>query len=170
MNRQEIKEWIQVILVALILVVIIRSFILDNRIVPSVSMVPSIQPGDRLFVERITHRFKGIERGEVIVFEPPEQSQLEDDLIKRVIALPGDEVEIKDGKLYINDNPQDEPYLAEEMSYTFEKTIVPEEKIFVLGDNRNRSFDSHAWGFVDFESVKGKALVTYWPLDRIKLW
>lgn len=170
MSRQEIKEWIYTILIALVLVVVIRAFILDTRVVPTSSMVPTIMPGDRLFVEKITYRFQGLERGEVIVFKPPAQSQLKDDLIKRLIALPGDTVEVKNGKLYVNDQPQDEPYLAEEIQYTMKKMEVPSDKIFVLGDNRNRSFDSHEWGFAELSSVKGKAFITYWPFDRFRVW
>jgi len=169
-NKQEIKEWIVTIAVALVLVVIIRTFILDTRIVPTTSMVPTIQPGDRLFVEKITLHIQGLERGEVIVFEPPVQSGLKDDLIKRLIALPGDTVETKDGKLYINNVAQDEPYLAEPIQYTEKEVTVPEGKIYVMGDNRNRSYDSHEWGFADIKDVKGKALLTYWPLKRVRLW
>lgn len=169
-NKQEVKEWVMTILTAVVLVIIIRAFILDSRIVPTPSMVPTIQCRDRLFVEKITHRFWGLERGEVIVFVPPKQSQLTDDLIKRLIGLPGDIIEIKDGTLYINNEPQEEPYLAESIQYEYGPVKVPEGKIFVLGDNRNRSYDSHEWGFADLDSVKGKALITYWPLDRLKYW
>jgi signal peptidase I len=170
MERQEIKEWVIVVLTAIISVLIIRTFILDSRIIPSPSMVPSIQPGDRMFVEKITHRFKGLERGDVIVFAPPKESGEKDDFIKRLIGLPGDTVEVKDGKLYVNDEPQDEPYLAEPMRYTYNKVKVPEGKIFVMGDNRNDSLDSHVWGFADIKSVKGEAFFTYWPLNRMKYW
>ncbi|NSW92695.1 MAG: signal peptidase I [Firmicutes bacterium] len=170
MSKQEIKEWIYTILIAIILVVIIRTFVLDTRIVPTTSMVPTIIPGDRLFVEKISHRISGLNRGDVIVFKPPASSGLKEDLIKRLIALPGDTVEVKNGKLYVNGVPKEEPYLAEAMNYTYEKKEVPPGKIFVLGDNRNRSYDSHEWGFADLKSVEGKALITYWPLDRVRLW
>ena len=169
-NKQEVKEWVMTILTAVVLVIIIRAFILDSRVVPTPSMVPTIQCGDRLFVEKITHRFWGLERGEVIVFVPPKQSQLTDDLIKRLIGLPGDIIEIKDGTLYINYEPQEEPYLAESIQYEYGPVKVPEGKIFAPGDNRNRSYDSHERGFADLDSVKGKALITYWPLDRLKYW
>ncbi|HHZ16922.1 MAG TPA: signal peptidase I [Clostridia bacterium] len=168
--KQELKEWIVTILIAIVLVIIIRAFIMDSRIVPSASMVPTIQIGDRLFVEKITHRFQGLERGDVIVFEPPAESRLYDDLIKRVVGLPGDTLEMKDGVLYVNNEPQDEPYLAEPILYEFPPVTVPEGKIYVLGDNRNNSNDSHVWGFADLDAVKGKAWITYWPLDRIKHW
>jgi len=167
---QEIKEWIYTILIAVVLVILIRAFILDSRVVPSTSMVPSIVPGDRLFVEKITHRFFGLERGDVIFFKPPHNSFLKDDLIKRLIALPGDTVEVKDGKLYLNGEPQDEPYINEPIEYEMPKLVVPPDSIFVMGDNRNRSLDSHVWGVAEISSVKGKALLTYWPLNRIRTW
>ena len=84
--KQEIKEWLLTILIAIVIVVIIRMFLLDSRIVPTASMVPTIQIGDRLFVEKITHRFQGLERGDVVVFAPPPASNLEDELI-RVVGL-----------------------------------------------------------------------------------
>lgn len=170
MNKKEIKEWIYTILLALVLVFLIRTFALDTRIVPTTSMVPAIVPGDRLFVEKITHRFVGLERGDIVVFEPPTESGLKDDLIKRLIGLPGDSIEVKDGKLFLNGIAQVEDYLNEDMEYLMEEQLVPEGKIFVMGDNRNRSFDSHSWGFADIESVEGKALLTYWPFDRIRYW
>lgn len=170
MDRQELKEWVGVILTAIAIVVLLRVFIIDNRVVPTPSMVPSIECGDRLFVEKVTHRFKGLNRGEVIVFAPPEASGLTDDLIKRLIGLPGDTVEIRDGQLYVNDKVVQEPYLAEPIENDFAKVTVPPGKIFVLGDNRNHSFDSEEWGFADVDSVKGKAFYTYWPLNRMKYW
>ena len=167
---KEIKEWVMTILLAVVLVIVIRTFVMDSRIVPTTSMVPTIMPQDRLFVEKITCRFGGLQRGEVIVFKPPAQSGLKDDLIKRLIGLPGDTVEVKNGKLYVNDVLQNEPYLAEPIQYSLKKITVPEGKLFVLGDNRNRSYDSHEWGFVDIANVKGKAFITYWPLHRFKVW
>lgn len=169
-RRQEIKEWIYTILIAIVLVIFIRTFLLDSRIVPSSSMEPSIVPDDRLFVQKITHHISGLERGDVVVFSPPPESGLTDDLIKRLIALPGDTVEVKDGKLYLNGEPQEESYILESINYEYPLTTVPEGRIFVLGDNRNRSLDSHVWGFADISSVKGKAWVTYWPLKRIRTW
>lgn len=168
--KQEIKEWLLTILIAVVLVVIIRTFLLDSRIVPTASMVPTIQIGDRLFVEKITHRFQGLERGDVVVFSPPAASQLDDELIKRVVGLPGDTLKMEDGILYVNNEPQNEPYIAEPIQYEFPELVVPEGKMFVLGDNRNRSYDSHEWGFADISTVKGKAWITYWPISRWKYW
>jgi len=168
--QEELREWLFVLIMALLVVVPVRIFALDNRTVPTGSMIPTIQPGDRLFIDKISYRFKDLERGDIVMFEPPAQSGLEDDLIKRLIALPGDAVEIKGGKLYVNEVPQVEEYLNEPIQYSMAKTVVPDGKIFVLGDNRNVSYDSHMWGFADLASVKGRAWWRYWPLPRMTTW
>jgi len=172
MNKllQELKEWLLIVLVALMIVVPVRLFALDNRTVPTGSMIPTILPGDRLFIDKLTVHFKPLERGDIVMFEPPAQSGLKEDLIKRLIALPGDTVEIKGGKLYINDQLVEENYINEPIRYSMAKTTVPEGKVFVLGDNRNVSYDSHVWGFVDRSSIKGKALWRYWPISRMTTW
>lgn len=168
--QKELREWVIVIVVSLLIVIPLNIFALDNRRVPTGSMIPTIYPGDRLFVDKLTYRFRELERGEIVVFKPPTELGIEDDLIKRLIGLPGDTIEIRNGHLFVNDISQDEPYISEEIMYTMEKIRVPEGKIFVLGDNRNVSYDSHMWGFVDLSSVKGKALWRYWPFSRATAW
>ena len=154
---------------AIVIVVPIRLLVLDNRIVPSGSMMPTIVPGDRLFVDKVTYRFSGVSPGEILVFKPPESSGYKDDLIKRLIGIEGDSVEIKDGVLYVNDCQIEESYLSDPINYDMPKIIIPEGKLFFLGDNRNYSVDSHIWGFADVSSIKGKALLIYWPLNRLRL-
>lgn len=168
--KQVLREWLTIIVLAILIVIPVRLFALDNRSVPTGSMIPTIMPGDRLFIDKISINFTALERGDIIMFNPPEESGLKDDLIKRLIGLPGDLIEIKDGVLYVNDLPQDEPYLNEPITYSMAKTVVPDGRIFVLGDNRNISFDSHMWGFADLAGVKGKALWRYWPLNRMTVW
>lgn len=168
--RKELREWVMILAVALLIVIPLKTFALDNRIVPTGSMLPTIYPGDRLFVDTLTYRFREMERGEIVVFEAPAELGLEDDFIKRLIGLPGDTIEIKNGQLIINDIIQEEPYIQEDIEYTLEKIQVPEGKIFVLGDNRNVSYDSHFWGFLDISNVKGKALWRYWPFSRATVW
>jgi signal peptidase I len=168
LKKEDIKEWAMLLLTAVAIVLIVRMTILDNRIVPSGSMMPTIRPGDRLFVEKVTHHFAGLHPGNIVVFDPPEAANFEDDLIKRLIAMEGDSVEVKNGALYLNDQPVEEPYVEERMNYEMAKQIVPAGKIFVLGDNRNSSLDSHRWGFADLDSVQGKALLIYWPLNRFR--
>jgi signal peptidase I len=168
LKKEDLKEWALLLLTAVSIVLVVRMAILDNRIVPSGSMIPTIRPGDRLFVEKVTSRFGGVHPGDIVVFKPPEASGFTDDLIKRLIAVEGETVEIKDGKLYVNDQPIKEPYVEETINYELEKQTVPEDKVFVLGDNRNYSVDSHYWGFADEDSIQGKALLIYWPLNRFR--
>lgn len=168
--QKELREWVILIVITLLIMVPINIFALDNRTVPTGSMIPTIKPGDRLFVDTLSYRFRDLERGDIVVFSPPAGLDITDDLIKRLIGLPGDTIEIKNGQLFLNDIAQDEPYINEPITYTMPKILVPEGKIFVLGDNRNSSYDSHMWGFVDMNNVKGKALWRYWPFSRLTLW
>ncbi len=105
-----------------------------------------------------------------MVFEPPAAINATNDYIKRVIGLPGEKVEMKNGKVYINDKPLKEPYVDEALNYEYGPVIVPPNGLFVMGDNRNHSFDSHYWNaWLTQDRLKGKAFVTYWPPGHIKL-
>lgn len=108
--------------------------------------------------------FGGPERGDVIVFRYPKDPTR--DFIKRVIAIPGDTIEIKQAKVYVNDTPVEEDYLLAQPNYFVERQLVPPNNYFVLGDNRNNSLDSHVWGNVPMEDIIGKAWVRYWPADK----
>ena len=128
--------------------------------VPSRSMEPTLYPQDRF----ITVKPRKIQRGNIVVFkDPAEPSSF---CVKRVIALAGDKVEIKNGKLYLNNKIQTETYVRERMVYLFPTKVVPQNHIFVLGDNRNLSDDSSLWGFLPIEYVVGKEVYLYWPLHR----
>lgn len=110
------------------------------------------------------HVFGQPQRGDVIVFRYPKD--LSRDFIKRIIALPGENVEIKGGQVYVNEQPMNETYILDRPSYHVEKQIVPADNYFVLGDNRNNSLDSHVWGNVPFENIIGKAWLSYWPVEK----
>ena len=128
--------------------------------VPSRSMEQTLYPLDRF----ITVKPRKIHRGDIVVFkDPTEPSSF---CVKRVIALAGDKVEIKNGKLYLDDKLQKEPYVRERMVYFFPAKIVPQNHIFVLGDNRNLSDDSSVWGFLPMENIVGRGAYMYWPLHR----
>lgn len=154
------------------LVVGIRNFILEPMYIPSSSMFPTFQIGDQLLVNKIEHLFRGdYRRNDVVVFKPtPLQQFLSPAMngwfIKRIVAIPGDSVEIKDGELYVNDQKVSESFVQQKIKYNMEKTVVPINRYFVLGDNRNDSFDSHVWGFLPKENVLGRAVCKYWPLKR----
>ncbi len=193
---KEILSWVEVIVIAVVLAWALNSFIIVNATVPSGSMQNTIQPGDRLFGLRLTYLFTEPERGDIVVFHYPVDQALgqKTNYIKRIIGLPGETVEIRDAKIYINgsEEPLDEPYLKEEWivrndGYTFE---VPEGSYLMLGDNRNSSSDARYWKecalrdfsdaglsiteeeaeslcYVSGKEILGKAYVRYWPLNTI---
>ncbi len=166
-----LKDAIVVILAALVLAFVLRTFVVDSRIVPTASMYPTVEVNDRILVNRFIYRFTDIERGDIIVFKAEAETGQKEDLLKRVIALPGETVKIVNQAVYIDGEPLEEPYLVDYPGYDFAEVTVPEGKLFVLGDNRNNSNDSHHWSypFIDITDVKGKAFLVYWPFEHFKL-
>lgn len=169
------ESWGRELLVALLLALVIRAEVAEARRVPTPSMVPTVLPGDRLLAEKLVYRFTGPKRGDIVVFTPPFAAEksalvellgLGEDYLKRVIALPGETVEVRKGQVLINGEPLQEPYILATPRYTLPEMTVPEGKLFVLGDNRNESYDSHMWGLLDSESVHSRAVFRYWPLNR----
>lgn len=153
----------------------IRSFVAEARYIPSGSMLPTLQIDDRLIVDKVSYRFADPARGDIVVFNPTAQLEREkykDAFIKRVIGIPGDRVEVRNGKVYINGQILKENYIDEAPSYSWSSKvltrdgIVPPGQYLVLGDNRNNSYDSHYWGFVPKDKIVGKAVVRFWPIDR----
>lgn len=165
---EEIKDWLVSILIAVILAFFIRYFIVELYMVEGPSMRPTLQNGERLVVNKFIYRFEKPQRGEVIVFKYPRDPSR--DFIKRVIAVAGDTIEIKDGRVFVNGQLQNEGYILERTRGSYPLSTVPEGHIFVMGDNRNNSEDSRFKdvGFVSLELVKGKAMMVFWPLDHIK--
>jgi signal peptidase I len=121
--------------------------------------IPFIDPGDN--PKRFL--FHPPRRGDVVVFRFPQDPSR--DFIKRVIGVPGDTVEVRSGTVYVNDKPLTEPYITSKPDYSYPRQTVPAGQYFVLGDNRNNSFDSHIWNFVPEENIIGRALISYWPLS-----
>jgi signal peptidase I len=134
---------------------------IQSVIVLGSSMEPSFEEGQRLIVNKVVYRLRDPKLGEVIIFRPPTSNDV--DFIKRIIAGPGDTVEIKDGTVYVNDLPLNEPYIKAHPRYTLSPTTVPENEYFVLGDNRNNSNDSHSWGMLPRQNIVGLAWVSIWP-------
>lgn len=166
--KEFIKEMISIVVIAFILAMILRTFVIEGRIIPSGSMLPTLQLQDRVMVNKFIYYFKEPQRGDVIVFNPPEILHSKDPFIKRVIGLPGETVQVKNGKVYINGQALAEPYLAEPMNYEYGPVTVPKGCLFVMGDNRNHSFDSHMWNaWLTRDRVMGKAFVIYWPVSQI---
>jgi signal peptidase I len=148
----------------------IRTFVAEARYIPSGSMLPTLQINDRLIVDKLGYHFKNPERGDVVVFSPTdtlEKQNFHDAFIKRVIGLPGDKVEVKGGRVFINDQALRESYIAEDPQYQYGPVTVPQDAYLVLGDNRNNSYDSHYWGFVPRDRIIGRAVVRFWPMNRL---
>lgn len=163
-----IKEVLSIILIAFSLAMLLRFFVVEARWIPSGSMIPTIQENDRVLVNRFIYRFHPPERLDVIVFEPPLETGYKEDFIKRVIGLPGETVEIANGQVLINGQPLIENYINEKPDYHYGPVVVPPDSYFVMGDNRNHSFDSHMWtNWLVRDHIKGKAFVTYWPPGRL---
>lgn len=185
MEKNKVKEWLKSLVIALILALFIRTFFVQAYKIPSGSMIPSLLIGDYLLVNKIAfglrnplkddfiYRWQTPKRQEIVVFTYPVDKKL--DFIKRVIGLPGDTVEIINKKVYVNGKPLDEPYVQFTDKEIYPKELsprdnfgpvkVPEGHIFVLGDNRDQSYDSRFWGFVPLHSLKGKALIIYFSWD-----
>jgi signal peptidase I len=151
------------------------SYIAEPRFIPSLSMFPTYDVGDRLVAEKITFRSRSPAAGDVVIFHPPFDRPgsnpltrvFDDDVfIKRVVAVAGDTVEVKGGRLYVNGRPRDEPYIKERPAYTLAPSTVPPDHVFVCGDNRNNSYDSHAWGPLPVANIVGRAAWTYWPPSK----
>ena len=164
----EIKDWVISIVVAVALAMFIRTFIVELYVVDGPSMRPTLESEERLVVNKFIYRFHPPEKGEVLVFEYPRDRSR--DFIKRVIATPGDTVEIRGGQVLVNDQLLVEDYILEKTRSEYPKTTVPEGRVFVMGDNRNNSEDSRFAdvGFVPYDLIKGKAVLVFWPLSAYK--
>jgi signal peptidase I len=154
---------LQTLILAIALYFLIDAVIARVR-VENISMQPTLQPGEFIVVNKLAYKFSDFQRGDVVVFHFNPQ----EDYIKRIIGIPGDTVEVSDGVVKVNGVSLEEPYISAPPVYSG-SWQVPEGMVFVLGDNRNQSSDSHRWGFVARDSIVGKALVVYWPLNEAKL-
>ncbi len=184
------KEYVPTILLAGIIVVVVRTFVAEPRYIPSASMEPTLQIDDRLIIEKFSYKFRKPERGEIVVFNPPAVPSIPDPsqfYIKRLIGLPGDRISIHDGKVFVNEKALTEPYIKDAPNYTLPTNefgkcqncfqppqvnvsgetlsfVVPPKSYWMMGDNRNNSHDSHAWGFLPEQNIVGRASFRYWPL------
>lgn len=166
-----IKDLAITLLIAFVIAMVLKCFVVDSCKILSDSMVPTLEKGDRVIVSKISYIIGEPERGDVIIFEPPAEVNEGVDFIKRIIGLPGEIVEIKDETVYIDGEPLSEDYLNEKPLYDFGPVTVPEGKYLVLGDNRNYSADAHVWSdpFISKEDIEAKAIFQYFPFDEIGL-
>ncbi|MDQ3978801.1 MAG: signal peptidase I [Actinomycetota bacterium] len=176
---------------ALVIAVLIKAFVAQAFFIPSESMVPQLEVGDRIVVSKLSYRFHDANRGDIVVFDDPMPrpeprdplpervirgiaqaigiaAPSTDEFVKRVIALPGETVEGRDGFVYVNGREVVEPYLPPGTSTTpFSPVIVPADTLWVMGDNRSNSADSRTFGPIDGESVVGRAVFRVWPVTDI---
>lgn len=166
-NSEELKSWIVSITSAVLVAIFIRYFIVELYVVDGPSMQPTLQDGERLVVNKFIYHWRNPTRSEVVIFRYPRDHSR--DFIKRVIAVGGDTIEIKDGHVFVNDALVNEDYIAEKTRTEYPKQTVPEGTLFVCGDNRRNSLDSRFpdVGFVPLELVKGKAALIFWPIDDL---
>jgi len=162
-----LREALETILPAILIAILINLFLAQPTRVHGQSMEPNLHSDQRLVVEKVSYRLHGPRRGDVVVFSVLQQS--EELLIKRVVGLPGERVEIRNGKVYIDGTPLDEPYLDQETRGHFEPTVVPPLHVFVLGDNRSFSNDSRAFDAVPIKNILGRAWLSYWPPEDLGL-
>ncbi|MCP4652531.1 MAG: signal peptidase I [Candidatus Omnitrophica bacterium] len=191
-KKGALREWVEALVIAGVLAIFLRTLFFQIYKIPTTSMVATLMPGDKIFVSKVHYgpklpivnfRIKGFttpKRGEVIVFVPPQEAvkpwHVRKQYIKRLVALGGDRVLIKQGNLYINGEMIVDPKMAKNYYYNQgqyakdgKEIIVPEGKYFFLGDNSMSSLDSRFWGFVDKEDIIGKAIFIWWNPKRIAM-
>jgi signal peptidase I len=160
-----LREFLITALIALAIFVPLKATVQGYEVQYS-CMLPNIQDGDWIIVDKAVYRVGEPERGEVVVFQPPDSLNSEFPFVKRVIGLPGETMEVRDGVVYVDGNALVEPYVREKPRYEMEPTVIPDGEYFMLGDNRNSANDSHNGWTVPEENLIGKARLIYWPTSR----
>jgi signal peptidase I len=168
-------DFVETIVIALAIFVVVYRFLFQPHQVKGNSMYDNFHDGEYLLTDKVTYRFKQPERNDVIVFKAPQNEDY--DYIKRIIALPGDQIKISNGRVFVNHQPVDESGYLDERIVTHpglwakegQTLTVPEGEYFVMGDNRNNSSDSREWGPVPQANIVGRAWLRYWPLNQIGL-
>ena len=166
-----ILEWGGLIIAALVIALLIKTFLFQAFYIPSDSMVPTLEKNDRVIVNKLSYRLHDVHRGDIVVFKaPPGADDDVKDLVKRVIALPGEEVEGRDNHVFINGKQLEEDYLPEgTITSDFPPVVVPPKSMWVMGDNREQSKDSRFFKFIPEDDIVGRVFLRIWPLNRLAI-
>ena len=169
---RNLVEWIAIIVGALAVALIVKTFLIQAFFIPSLSMHPTLDEGDRVLVNKLSYKMHDVNRGDLVVFERPKgqpESEIKD-LIKRVIALPGETIESREGTVYIDGKQLEEDYLVEGVTTEhLPRQTIPAGHVFVMGDNRSDSADSRVFGAIDEDTIVGRAFVRVWPVSQLSL-
>ncbi|MDY6804227.1 MAG: signal peptidase I [Cyanobacteriota bacterium] len=186
-------EGIKTVGLSVVLAIGIRQFVAEARYIPSGSMLPTLQINDRLIIDKLGYKFGDPKRGDIVVFNPTEalSTTYKDAFIKRIVGLPGEKLEVKNGRVYVDGEPLAEKYVASpknpavpvsansehqqtevedcppNMRFLEKPVTVPPESYLVMGDNRQYSYDGRCWGFVPYENIIGKAIFRFWPMKTV---
>lgn len=188
-RRSFIAELPGLLLTALVIAVVIKTFFVQPFWIPSESMLPTIEVNDRVMVNKLAYQWGEPQRGDVVVFRDPREEEVDEsipeavirsvleavgirtrgheDLIKRVVGLPGETVEVRDNQVVVDGTPLEEPYLPEVFMPDEPPVTVGDDEVFVMGDNRNASFDSRRFGPIPLEDLVGEAFITIWPISHV---
>ncbi len=176
--KSTFREYAEALIIAVILALVIRQYVVQAFKIPSGSMMPTLLIGDHILVSKLNYLFTDPEQGDIVVFRFPRDKKR--DFIKRIIGEPGDQIRIADKVVYVNDVPLKEEYTmykdesSIEGSYSsrdnFGPVLVPPNHYFMMGDNRDNSMDSRFWGFLDRKGIKGKAFLIYWSWNKNRHW
>jgi signal peptidase I len=158
-----LRDVFESVVLAVVLFFLLQNTV-QNTVVEGSSMEPALVDGQRLLVNKLAYKFSSPQRGDIVVFHAPHEPGK--DFIKRIIGLPGEKVEVRDGRVYINDQLLEESYLPRTGGYSWGPRVVGPDEYFVLGDNRGNSSDSHSWGMLPAKLIVGKAWISLWPPER----